>query len=795
MKTLQGILAAVLLCVGHSVSHAASGTVPPTGGGGVTANIVYVNGGTGSDINSGALFTNALKAASSGFLLSMSRATYDIPESSMPLVKNGVDQWWPPGSRMIVGRTNGAFAPIFSDENEVVVCNIMGHLQLYASNETSIAFYLDKTGTKVHAEMDVLHVEGLSGDASAAFLLGTGAPELILTVRDYAKNNTYDLGFFDPSTGAKARVKISKAYFFGDMVELNGDAPAWGNVDIDVDYAEQNAGSGHQSYLQLAGRCKVRAGYLKVGGLTATMVFNGSTNGLVHDSIIESPENAQWSLIQPQIPGGKATGGWLSRVTLIGGTNVDVLTLTNSAASPLELDNCTIRPGWGSTNWARGFTPAFIVAENLTIATAKPLGSQITLLGTNWAGSLNVGGPVIGAEFSGSRFIQTNGFNFSMKHGWLSTNLQWRLVKTITLTNVVDVSACAYYPSNNSFWTVHNNSAGSITEWTLDGVFLRHIDGSGSGLTDCESITYLGGNKFAVVEEDLNNIYVITITNNATGSTWTTNNSEMFELPSSIGTDAPSGVEGIAYDWDRKLWWIAKEKSPAQLIIVTNDAAGAWFTNNWFTTAQMQTFTNTTHTDFSDIFLDRANQVLWVAQDEGGQSDRIIGISLLTSNIITTISCTNFGQLEGVSVTPDGYVLAAGEANQFAIFEPVIGGLNSGMGWQRDVNGTNSPSAPFFPGGLGVGTYGVFVTNQFATNITLNFPAITAASETNLSFAFAGAAAGDEVVVNPPDYTAGVMYSGMASNGVIYVIAHNYGVGTPDPASGSFNVSLRKFKR
>lgn len=370
----------------------------------IFTNVVYVNATGATAVINGSLYTNALKNAPARSLLKMSKGEYDIPTNSMPLIRNLIDQDWESGSTLVIGRTNGPFAPIFSDENEIVVCNITGSLRLYASNETSIGFYLDRTGTKIIADAEVVHIEGLVSDSSAVFLLGSGAPELVLNVRDYARNNTYDLAYFSPATGAKARVKISKAYFQGDAIELNDDAPEWGNVDIDIGYAEQNPGSPHQSYLQMAGRCAVRVGYLKVGGLTATMVFNGITNGLLHDSIIESQESAQWSLIQPQIPSGKATAGWLRNVTLIGGTNVDVLTITNSAARPLVLENVTVRPGWGSTNWARGFTPSFISAENLTVASAKPIGAQTTLLGTNWfsyihnrggftnAGSMRVGG-------------------------------------------------------------------------------------------------------------------------------------------------------------------------------------------------------------------------------------------------------------------------------------------------------------------------------------------------------------------------------------------------------------------
>jgi uncharacterized protein YjiK len=442
-------------------------------------------------------------------------------------------------------------------------------------------------------------------------------------------------------------------------------------------------------------------------------------------------------------------------------------------------------------------SPSAMSVKLNAVSMNKPLHTNVTAStdtvltsGSVQVSSLTNSGPTVGTAFLGNRFIETNGFNYSQKHGWLSTNTQWRLVKSGVLTNVVDVSAAAYYPSNNTFFTVHNNNNGRITEWTLDGVFVRKLDWGASTVSDAESIIYMGGNTFAEVEEDANRIFIFSITNNASGTTISTNDSRIIQLHSSIAVDgASSGVEGIAWDWDRNGWWVAHEKNPAQLLFVSADGQT---TNNWFTTAQMQTFTNANQTDFSDLFLDRENQVLWVAQDEGAavQTDRIIGISLITSNVIATISCTNFGQLEGVSVTPDGYVIAAGEANQFAIFEPVIGGLNSGISWERNIPSTNSPSVPRFPSAISFGSWGVWVTNWFGTNITLDFPVIDPQTETNLQFSLTGAAAGHDVIVTPATYQPGVSYSGQSSNGVIYVRGHNYSTTTKDPASQAFKVTV-----
>lgn len=405
---------------------------------------------------------------------------------------------------------------------------------------------------------------------------------------------------------------------------------------------------------------------------------------------------------------------------------------------------------------------------------------------------LSVSGVVEAGRFAGSQFVVTNGFN--RRSVFRSTNLQWRLVKNLTLTNVQDVSACAYYPSNGTLWTVHNNANGRLTEWTLDGVFVRKIDGSGSGLADCESITYLGGDKFAVIEEDANRIYILGISNNASGSTWTTNNCSVIKLDASIpvdGVGGGGGVEGICFDWDRNGWWVAKEKGNAAIYFCSTDGTSNYV---W---PQMSQVTNASYTDLSDLFLDRENQILWVSQDEGAGGDRVIGIDLLTSNVICTIAMPNFGQLEGVSLTTDGYLLVAGEVNQYAVFEPCLGGLNSGVSWNPNAV-TSLPSTPQFPFGLSVGPSAAqaLLTNVLYASASLDFPSTSSGAVADLPVTVSGAADGDIVCVGPPQGSStGVVgsFSGFVSNGVVYV-RFVPGAATQDPAPGTFKVRVDKFR-
>lgn len=392
--------------------------------------------------------------------------------------------------------------------------------------------------------------------------------------------------------------------------------------------------------------------------------------------------------------------------------------------------------------------------------------------------------------------ITTNVINRGKGSWWATggSNVQWRLAKNITLTNVTDVSACAYNPLTRTFWTIHNNNAGRITEWNLQGENLRVINGTGAQCPDGEAIVWMGGDRFAISDEDNNRIFILSITNNATGSAWDSNNCQIIQLSTSIGNDpgSGSGAEGIAWDQDRLGWWVAREKTPAQLLFVSADGAT---TNNYFSTAQMQAFTNSTHTDFSDLYLDRENQLLWVTQDEGGagQFDRVLAISLLTSNVVHTINMTNFGQLEGVSVTPDGLLLVAGEVNQFAVYEPVYGGLNSGLNYKPNAQ-TNLPDTIQAPYGITVGLSGGLLTNMLYGTVTVDVSSVGAQTETNFVITVTGAARGDVVSLGFTNDNPGITFSARASNDTVHVRLHNYSANAVDVPSSVYSAAVLKFR-
>lgn len=302
---------------------------------------------------------------------------------------------------------------------------------------------------------------------------------------------------------------------------------------------------------------------------------------------------------------------------------------------------------------------------------------------------IRVGGPV-----EASRFIETNGFAKLNRHGFNSTNVQWRLLKTISLTNVTDVSACAFSPSNSTFWTVHNNNNGRITEWSLDGVFQRQLNWTSSQIPDAEAMSHVGGNWWAIAEEDANRIILFQITNNASSASATmdTNNARIIKIDASIAVDGVGGgggVEGIAWDWTRQGIWVAKEKTPCQIVFCSFTG-----TSNYVHPAMTQ-ITNASNNDIGDLFLDRENDILWIVQNEptgASATNRIVGLNLTTSNVVARIQLHEMGQVEGISMTPDGFILVAGEVNVFSIYAPEP--ANSGIEWVRPSWSTNLPHYP-----------------------------------------------------------------------------------------------------
>ena len=446
MKTLQTILAALVLLVGQQMSKAASGTVPisATGGGvngglsnayafsggfsvtqntnvalnpaisnlvlmpaftnanQVWSNVVVVNP-TGNVLTNGILLTNAVKYA--GTLASASRpvlvrimpGTYGTPTNTLPSVMWAVDNvstYWEPGAVWWSGTVAGDPSFMFDDTAAARTnCNVYGRGRFFLTNVQANVFYVEKESRVRFECLSMWAGDGVADSPASAFTWGGVTNDLDVVVHDYMESGSYDAFYGSLSAGQRLRLKAKTVRAVGDIFEFTDDSPQWGNVIIDIDRAEQTAAPGQPSFLQMAGRVHARVGQIKVASTVSAMAANGATNGILQGAIIELPANGTRSVIQDNSGGTWHTGLWLRDCVLVGPTNVDALTLTNIATVPTILENTTIRPGWASTNWARGATPSNVkIVGGFNLDPYKPLGSQVTVISTNYLPSIrNIG--------------------------------------------------------------------------------------------------------------------------------------------------------------------------------------------------------------------------------------------------------------------------------------------------------------------------------------------------------------------------------------------------------------------
>ncbi len=230
------------------------------------------------------------------------------------------------------------------------------------------------------------------------------------------------------------------------------------------------------------------------------------------------------------------------------------------------------------------------------------------------------------------------------------------------------LSGANWNPDTGTLWLITNvgNGGGWSQEYTAEGALIRTV--TQNGFLDTEAIAWLGGNRYAIAEE--NGAQRITICTIPAGTTdISINRTDVGNvtwptlLPQSIGN---FGLENMCYNPDADLLYYCAEKPvsgvwriysmdpdtgvSAVLCDVTNTVGG----------------TGNLATDLSDIAYDRADGTLLALSHE---SNKIIRLTL-GGQVVETLPITNFGQAEGLTLTPDRRRLwVAGEPRQLARFE------------------------------------------------------------------------------------------------------------------------------
>jgi uncharacterized protein YjiK len=267
--------------------------------------------------------------------------------------------------------------------------------------------------------------------------------------------------------------------------------------------------------------------------------------------------------------------------------------------------------------------------------------------------------------------------NFTLVNHISSLSL---VVNSGTPTNFSDIT----YNTDTGTLFIIDNGNQDIYEYSTAGAPLRRI--TGTGFLDTEGIDYLGANKFAVLEEGVKDISIVTIGPATTAITKGVGTTTI--TPSApAGNLGNTGFEGVAYNAALNVYYLVKEMSSRQVYQVAANGTATLMT------AVTSAVTTNGATDMGGVYFDESpGGHLYILSQ---QSNRLLEITL-GGTLIATMPIPGT-QVEGVAFSPDGldmYVI--GEARDFYHYhatpvpEPAmltlgaLGGLSLlGMAWRR----------------------------------------------------------------------------------------------------------------
>ena len=215
-----------------------------------------------------------------------------------------------------------------------------------------------------------------------------------------------------------------------------------------------------------------------------------------------------------------------------------------------------------------------------------------------------------------------------------------------------DHSGCALVPSTGELLAILNKGPTMIRAFDYAGTLTREIALPDWDDTEGMCLVSAAEGKYAIIEEDLTDITVVTIATNTTsvtkssGETWSTG------LPPSN-----YGLEGASYDRKRECFYAVKEKEPMSVYKISG-TPGDVTTEALF---DAQAVFNDVATDLSDLFYDERTDHLLILSDE---SNRVFECDM-SGNILASLVLP-MTQPEGITMSADNKELhLVGEPNQY----------------------------------------------------------------------------------------------------------------------------------
>ncbi len=232
------------------------------------------------------------------------------------------------------------------------------------------------------------------------------------------------------------------------------------------------------------------------------------------------------------------------------------------------------------------------------------------------------------------------------------------LTKKKTLQGVgKDSSGLAYCPATKTFFIADDE--GTVFEITPQGEAVRKIPLE--GFLDVEGISYIGGSTFALIEEGLGHLDLVTI--DSTTQALNIRDAKTYNIELNLDNN---GLEGMAYSKEEDVFYLAKQKKPRKIYRVklgsSKPVITIPFDAEWLPVR-----------DISDLYLNsKISPHLIVLSSK---SNRILEVDQKTGRTLSSFSLLLHIYLqkpEGLTFDEEGrmYIVTEGSVDNFFCFEP-----------------------------------------------------------------------------------------------------------------------------
>ena len=222
-----------------------------------------------------------------------------------------------------------------------------------------------------------------------------------------------------------------------------------------------------------------------------------------------------------------------------------------------------------------------------------------------------------------------------------------------------NASGLTYNSNTNTLFAVVNNPE-TLLELTKDGDLIRRIELT--GFEDTEGVMYLGGERYAVVEERKRTLVVFDI--NAQTKTVNRTGLKSFQLAITSGKN--KGFEGLSYNQESGDLFIINEKTPRQLIKLSGFVELSDISISTPFSLEENSFGGA---DYSGVHYDGQTGHLILLSDESHQIVEVnkkgVEISRLDLSGGSAGLNDDVPQAEGITMDKDGDIYVISEPNIF----------------------------------------------------------------------------------------------------------------------------------